>query len=319
MTAFEDLSLLRAFVCIVEGGSISAGARRMKIPQPTLSRYLRQLEEKSGAPLLRRDTHRMSLTETGHRLLADARTMLALAEEAHYRLYEGQTTLSGHLRLFATIDSGQFPVTRLISRFLHLNPKVTVEIGFTNRPLHMIQEGCDVGIIAGEITDETVVARLAHKQLRYLVASRTLVKNRPVVKEPADLKSWPWLSLAGAQFGGSKEVKLYSAKGSEVTLPISPIFISEGATSMREAARTGLGICVLADFLVSEDILSGQLVRVLPQWKAGEISVHVVYHAHRMLPARVRAFIDFAVSNFPGALSSTPCADFSSLMVKQRS
>ena len=92
MTAFEDLSLLRAFVSIVEGGSISSGARRMKIPQPTVSRYLRQLEEKSGGPLLRRDTHRMSLTEAGHRMLADARTMLALAEEAHHRLYEGQTT-----------------------------------------------------------------------------------------------------------------------------------------------------------------------------------------------------------------------------------
>jgi DNA-binding transcriptional LysR family regulator len=131
------------------------------------------------------------------------------------------------------------------------------------------------------------------------------------------LKSWPWLSLAGAQFGGSKEVKLYSARGSEVTLPISPIFISEGATSMREAARTGLGICVLADFLVSEDISTGQLVRVLPQWKASEISVHVVYHAHRMLPARVRAFIDFAVANFVGALGSTKCADFSSVVVKR--
>ena len=88
---------------------------------------------------------------------------------------------------------------------------------------------------------------------------------------------------------------------------------------MREAARTGLGICVLADFLVCEDILSGQLVRVLPQWKASEISVHVVYHAHRMLPARVRAFIDFAVSNFVSALGSTKGADFSSVVVKQRS
>ena len=56
--------------------------------------------------------------------------MLALAEEAHHRLYEGQTpTLSGHLRLFATIDSGQFPVTRLISRFLQLNPRKGMKLG----------------------------------------------------------------------------------------------------------------------------------------------------------------------------------------------
>ncbi|HVY71592.1 MAG TPA: LysR family transcriptional regulator [Verrucomicrobiae bacterium] len=296
MAAFEELSLLRAFVCIVESGSISAGARRLKLPQPTLSRHLRQLEEEAGGPLLRRDTHRMSLTETGHRLLADARAMLSLAEDAEHRLREGQTTLSGHLRLFATIDSGQFPVTRLISSFLQLNPKVTAELGFTNRPLHMIQEGCDVGIVAGEITDDTVVARLANKQLRYLVASPVLVKSRPAAKEPRDLQTWPWLALAGAQFGGSKETKLHSGKGPEQTLPISPVFISEGATSLREAARAGLGICVLPDFLVREDILSGRLVRVLPLWKARDISVHVVYPGHRLLPVRVRAFVDFAVT-----------------------
>src|SRR6267143_504929 len=115
MTIFDDLALLRAFVDIVEGGSISAAARRLKIPQPTLSRYLRTMEERCGAALLRRDTHRMSLTETGHRVLADARAMLALADEADQRLHEDQTVLRGHLRLFATIDSGQSIFTRLIT------------------------------------------------------------------------------------------------------------------------------------------------------------------------------------------------------------
>jgi DNA-binding transcriptional LysR family regulator len=306
MAAFDDLFLLRAFVCIVESGSVSAGARRLKIPQPTASRYLRQLEEQSGGPLLRRDTHRMSLTETGHRLLEDARAVLALAEDAEHRLREGQTTLSGHLRLFATIDSGQSYVTRLISSFLQINPKVTAELQFTNRPFHMIQEGCDVGIVAGDITDESVVARLANKQLRYLVASPALIKSRPVVNEPADLKSWSWLSLSGFQFGGSKETRLYSSKGIEHALPISPVFISEGATSLREAVRAGLGICVLPDFLVREDLLSGRLVRVLPQWKAKEIPVHVVYPSHRMLPVRVRTFVEFAVTYVAKELRTNP-------------
>jgi DNA-binding transcriptional LysR family regulator len=134
MTAFDDLSLLRTFVCIVECGSISAAARRLKNPQPTLSRHLRLLEEHCGVALLRRDTHRMSLTEAGQRLLTDAQTMLAHAQEADQRLREGQTTLSGHLRLFATIDLGQSIVTRLVSRFLQANPKVTAELGLSSRP-----------------------------------------------------------------------------------------------------------------------------------------------------------------------------------------
>src|SRR5437660_1398492 len=104
MSAFEDLTLLHAFVAIVECGSISAGARRLRVSQPGLSRQLRTLEERCGTALLRRDTHRMSLTETGRRLLGDAKAMLAQADEAERRLHADTTTLSGHLRLFATVD-----------------------------------------------------------------------------------------------------------------------------------------------------------------------------------------------------------------------
>lgn len=306
MTPFDDLSLLRAFVRIVESGSISAGARTLKIPQPTLSRYLRMLEERCGAALLRRDTHRMSLTEAGHRLLADAQAMLALADEASQRLHEDQAVLKGHLRLFATIDFGQFTVTRLIARFLQANPGVTAELGYTNRPLHMIQEGYDAGVIVGEITDESVVARPAGRVVRYLVAPPTLVKKHSAAREPADLRSWPWLALSGAQFGGSEKVVLSAPKRGQQTLRISPVLISEGVTSLREAARAGLGVSVMADWLAREDLVSGRLVRVLPQWNAPDLPVNVVYPGQRKLPARVRAFVDFAVGYMTTEMHANP-------------
>ena len=306
MTAFENLSLLRAFVCIVECGSISAGARRLKISQPTLSRHLRVLEEQCGAPLLRRDTHGMCLTQTGQRLLADAQAMLAHAEEADQRLREDQTTLSGHLRLFATMDLGQSVVTRIVSSFLRDNPKVTATLALTNRPLHMIQEGCDVGILPGTITDESVIARPAGMITLRLAASPSLVKSRPAAKELADLKSWPWIALAGFQFWSAKEITLFARNGAEQTLRISPVLISEGVTSIREAVRAGLGVAVLPDWLIQEDLLAGRLVRVLPQWNAKELPIHVVYVGQRLLPARVSAFIDFAVSHMRNELNRPP-------------
>jgi DNA-binding transcriptional LysR family regulator len=296
MATFDDLSLLRAFVCIVESGSISAGARRIKIPQPTLSRYLRQLEEEAGAALLRRNTHCLSLTETGHRILADVRAMLALAEDAEQHLREDQAMLRGHLRLFATIDSGQFITTRLIANFLQLNPGITAELTYTNRSLHMIQEGCDAGIVAGGITDNSVIARPAGRVIRYLVASPAFLKNRPLAKDPSNIKSWPWITVSAAHFGGCKEVTLYSQQKGECRFTISPVLISEGATSLREAVRAGLGIAVLPDWLVREDLASGSLARVLPKWYANEFQMNVIYPTHRMLAARVRAFINFAVN-----------------------
>jgi DNA-binding transcriptional LysR family regulator len=200
MGIFDDLFLLRAFVSIVENGSISAVARSLRLPQPTISRRLASLEEKCGVPLLRRDTHTMSLTEAGHRLLSDAKAMLLLAEESEQRMRHEQQTLQGHIRIFATIDFGQSVVSRLIASFIQHNPAVTVELSLSNRALHMIQEGCDVGIIAGEITDESAIARSIGKISRYPAASPTFVNSREAVKGPADLKDWPWIPLLGNQF-----------------------------------------------------------------------------------------------------------------------
>lgn len=295
MSAFEDLTLLRAFVCIVECGGISAGARRLRIAQPTLSRQLRTLEELCGTALLRRDTHRMSVTETGQRLLADAKAILAHAEEADRRLREDHTTLSGHLRLFATADLGQWVVTPLVSQFLQSNPKVTATLAMNNRPLQMIQEGCDVGILPGKITDESVIARPAGAMTLHLAASSALVKSRPAVKDLADLKSWPWISVAGSQFWSAREITLFGRDGSGQTLRISPVLIAEGVTSVREAVRDGLGVALLPDWLIKDELDSGDLVQVLPKWKAKDLPIHVVYAGQRVLPTRVSAFIDFAV------------------------
>lgn len=237
----------------------------------------------------------MSVTETGQRLLADARSMLAHAEEADRRLREDHTTLSGHLRLFATMDLGTWIVTPLVSQFLQANPKLTATLALNNRPLQMIQEGCDVGILPGKITDESVIARPAGVITLLLTASPALVKNRPPAKALEDLKSWPWISVLGSQFWSSKEITLFNRDGASQTLGISPVLISEGVTSVREAARDGLGITLLPDWLIKDELEAGELVHVLPKWKARDLPIHVVYAGQRVLPTRVSAFIDFAV------------------------
>lgn len=117
-----------------------------------------------------------------------------------------------------------------------------------------------------------------------------------MVKKRDDLKSWPWIAIAGSHFWSVKEIKVFGKSRAEQALRISPVLISEGVTSIRELVRDGLGISLLPDWLIREDLVSGQLVRPLPQWNARELPVHVVYAGRRLLPTRVRAFIDFALS-----------------------
>jgi DNA-binding transcriptional LysR family regulator len=295
MTIFDDLTLLRAFVSIVESGSISAAARRLHLTQPTLSRYLNTLEEKCGTALLRRNTHRMSLTEVGHRFLADAQGLLALAEESEQKLRNDQTVIQGNIRVFSTIDFGQSVVSRLIASFIQAHPAMTIDLSYSNRPLHMIEEGCDAGIIAGNLTDDSVVARSLGRIKRYPVAAPSFLSDRKTPKNPADIQGWPWLTLSNVQFGSSKTVELYSGQN-EQNFQIRPVMVAEGVTSMREAACMGLGIAVLPEWLIEEDIVADRLVRVLPKWQARELPAHIVYPVQRRLPLRVRTFIDFAAN-----------------------
>ena len=304
MTVFDDLSHIRAFVCIVESGSISAAARKLHLTQPTLSRQLVALEERCETALLRRDTHRMNLTQTGHKSLEAARAILALSEESQQTLRDDQTGLRGQIRLFSTIDFGQTVVSRLIASFIQTHPAVTMDLAYTNRPLHMIEEGCDAGIIAGAITDESVVANSLGQIKRYPVASPAFLKSAGPISHPRELRAWPWIALSSSQFGGAKEVKLQASGQAEHTIPISPVMTSEGVTSMREAVRMGLGVAVLPEWLIEEDIVSGRLVRVLSKWQAKDLPAHIVYPAERRLPLRVRRFIEFATTYMATALKA---------------
>jgi DNA-binding transcriptional LysR family regulator len=124
-----------------------------------------------------------------------------------------------------------------------------------------------------------------------------LAKRRPAVKKLADLKLWPWVSLTGSQFWSSKEIKLFGRGAKPQMLRISPVLICEGITSVREAVREGLGVALLPDWLIQDELESGHLVHVLPEWKAMAMPVHVVYAGQRVLPARVSSFIDFAMNH----------------------
>ncbi|MFP3710061.1 LysR family transcriptional regulator [Paraburkholderia sp. SIMBA_009] len=293
MSIFDNLDLLRVFVAIVDSGSISAAARKLRISQPTLSRQLQALEVRAGAALLRRDTHRMSLTDAGQQILADAQALLSLAEECESRLHSDQTALSGQIRVFSTIDFGQTVVSRLISSFIQANPAVRVELGYSNRPLHMIEEGCDAGILAGTLSDERVVSRPLGEIRRCIVAAPSLLKEHRKPGKPEDLAGFPWIALSGSQFGNPRHVTLHSGAASS-SLELEPLFVTEGGASVREAVRMGLGLAVLPEWFVEEDLVSGRMVRLLPKWQAKPWAAQIVYPTQRRMPVRVKAFVDFA-------------------------
>ncbi|PWQ98067.1 LysR family transcriptional regulator [Leucothrix pacifica] len=292
MNVFDHIPLLRTFVCVIESGSLSAAARRLNTTQPTISRQLKALEQAAGTTLLNRDTRRMKLTSVGHQVLSDAKSVIALVEASDARLQDEQAQIKGHIQCFSIIDFGQSVVSRMLAGFIDANPQIRIDLSYSNRPIRMIEEGYDMGIIAGDVTDDSIIARPLGRIERLIVCAPERL-NGQVPQSPQDIACWPWVSLNTRQFGETSPLVLHHQNGDKQTITVSPVLTTEGVTSIREAVCMGLGVALLPTWLIKEDLLAKRLVRVLPDWQPQDISAHVVYPSSRHVPRRVQHLINY--------------------------
>ena len=292
MTSLNDLQHVREFVQIADSGSISRAARVLGMAQPTLSRHLVALETRIGAPLIRRDTHSMSLTSAGIIVLSDARELLALADRMGSRLRSERRSLRGHLRMVSVVDVGQWIVSRVLSRFQKLHPDVTTELHLINRATKFIKEGFDCG------TDRRVTIRKIAELQRRLVAAPSLLKNYALPARPGDLMHLPWLGILQPHFYSRDRVDLERAKQMK-KLKFIPVMLLDTVTALREAAIEGAGFTILPEWMAARDITAGRLVQLLPDWQLAPLDLQIAYSAHEHLPQRVKILIEYLEQELP--------------------
>jgi DNA-binding transcriptional LysR family regulator len=301
MTGIEDLKQLRAFVQVAESGSISAAARVLGVAQPTLSRQLQGLEAAVGLPLLRRDTHSMSLTEAGKSLLVDARRLLAMADRLGQKLRADRDTLSGHLRIVSVVDVGQWIVSRALAQFRALHPQITAELHLINRPTKFVEEGFDCGFLVGEPTDKSLVVRRLATLPRALVAAPGLLEQHGLPQRPEDLRSLPWLGILQPHFYARERFTM-AREGEQTELVMKPALLLDSVTALRMAALAGAGFTMLPQWMAGPDLKDGKLIELIPEWKLPDFDLCLAYAVDRHATGRLRAFMDFVTEEIPKLL-----------------
>lgn len=305
MNVFQDFVLLKSFIAIADAGSISAAANNLNTTQPTISRHLKTIEERLGETLIHRNTHSMQLTPMGMHILSIARELILITDEAEHSLHHNDEKISGHIRLFSTIDFGQTIITRLMASFVQEHSNITFDLSYSNRPLHMIEEGCDIGIVAGSISDQSIVAKHIGNIKRYVVSTPKYLQDNPLPKTIKELESKAWISLGNSQFGHPRKVELYNLQKEYSSFMINPILTCEGVTSMKEALHMHMGIAILPEWLIEKELTLGTFVRIFPEYSAESIPVHIVYPVQKRKPKRLSAFIDFSYSYMKTSLRSS--------------
>lgn len=286
----DDLRRMVIFSHVVETKSFSAAARRLGIAKSAVSRHIALLEKSIGVRLLNRTTRSLSLTEIGETYYQSCVRIVAEAEEVTRRVSGLQDQLSGTLRVSSPIVFGNCFIAPLLAEFVRRHPSLNVELLLGDQVVDMIESGIDVGIRVGWLKDSKLLARKIGESPRLLCASPEYLEHREKPEKPEQLVDHEWIifSLLPTPyhwtFVKNRTQKRIQVKGQVKT---------NNADAVRSFLLNGVGLAALSDFLVADDIKTGRLVHLLPDYNCGSAGIYAVYLDRRYQQAKVRLFIDF--------------------------
>jgi DNA-binding transcriptional LysR family regulator len=292
----DTIETLRTFVRVVETGSLSAVAREMNASQSTISRHINQLEEHFGVRLLHRTTRHLSLTDDGAGLNDHAKRILELVDGMETALGPHKSSPVGHVRLGTPVSLGMMLMTRvpvLLARY----PGLTVELVMQDRLGDMIEERLDLAVTIGEVAGLSLIKRGLGTVRRIAVAAPDYIRRRGRPRQPGDLADHD--CIVRRMTLGEDEWTLTGPAGA-VSVVVRGVVSTNNHEAVRGAALSGLGIALLPEYLVVDDIRHGRLESVLPAYSAETLPAHVVYPSRHHLAPRTRAVIDFLIEEVQG-------------------
>lgn len=291
----QDLNDLYYFVQAVDHGGFAPAGRALGVPKSKLSRRVGLLEERLGVRLIHRSTRRFVLTEVGERYYLHCRAMLVEAEGAQEVIDMLRSEPQGTIRLTCPVGLLNFHVGEMLARFLAGCPKVNIHLEATNRRVDVIGEGVDVALRVRPLPleDSDLALRILSDRGQCLVASPALVRRLGKPDSPADLRGWPSLSRAIPQ--EHHVWRLTRDDSEQLDVTHQPRYVTTDMLALKSAALAGVGVVQLPVLMLQEELRSGALVPVLPEWKLPREVIHLVFPSRRGLLPAVRLLINFLV------------------------
>ncbi|HLP67447.1 MAG TPA: LysR family transcriptional regulator [Rhizobium sp.] len=289
-----NLNDIQVFMAVVDAGSFIAGGKAMGLSRSAAGKAVMRLEERLGARLLNRTTRTLSLTGEGRVLYERGLQILASVDEAEASVAGKSGVPRGMLRLTVPDAYGRHVLLPIIGKYLKVWPDVQVEVSFTDRVADIVEEGFDLAVRIGVTTsDSRLVSRIVARCRAMLCASPSYVAERGEPANLDDLASHDCLVFSSRnqrqawRFPGEHGGSIKAQGRSRLRL--------DSGEALLDAARAGIGIAFLPDFLIAEDIAAGHLRPILPTHGSGDVPIIALYPDKRLLEPRVRQFIDLMV------------------------
>ena len=298
MDRFESMS---AFVAVAKAGSFSAAARELGTPLATMSRRVADLEAELGVRFLRRSTRGLSLTDQGQIFYEACARILGDVKNAEESVTGEHRAARGDLTVTAPGGFGRMHLQPIAIEFLAAYPDINLRLMLVDRVVNLVEERVDAAIRISELGNGRLIARSLGRVRMVLCASPAYLARRGVPKHPRDLTKHDciaWLAL------GPQHSWWFREQGTDEGFPINVRMSTTIAESAVAAAEAGLGITQLTSYQAEQGVRDRRLVVLLPEFECQTTPVNLVYTSSRLLPVKLRAFIDFAVPRLKERLRS---------------
>lgn len=284
------LEELRAWVAVVDSGSITAAAEQLEQTTSGISRALSRLESKLQTTLMHRTTRRLALTDEGAIFLEHARQILTSVERAEEQIARRRETPAGRLRINANTPFMLHVIVPLLAEFRQRYPQIELELNTDDIVIDLLEQQTDIAIRIGELRDSTLRARVLGSSATRLVASPDYLAKHGIPDSVAALSQHQLIGFS--QLHTHNIWPVWQQEGE--FLRIKPTLTASSGETLRQLALQGLGIVRLSDFVSREDREQGRLIDVLAsETRELRLPVHAVYYRNQTLSSRVTCFLDF--------------------------
>lgn len=296
MNRLESMSV---FVEVVEAGSLSSASRKLKMPLPTVSRKVSELESHLKARLLNRSTRKLTLTDAGKVYLASCKRILEDVSEAERAASGEYSAPTGELIITAPIVFGRLHVVPITTEFLKAYPDVQVRLVLGDRSLNLLEDHIDLAVRIGDLPDSNLIATRVGMISEVVCASPEYFAKRGTPKRPQDLAKHECITFNGLM---SPDAWTFKNDRTDIAVPIRSRLVVNTAEAAIDAAVRGAGVTRVLSYQIEKAAQAGKLVIALKKYEHMPVPVSLVYTGQRRLPLKLRVFLDFAAPRLRSAL-----------------
>lgn len=286
----DRLSAMETFIAVVDAGSFSGAARVLDIGQSSVSKSVAQLEKHLEVRLLVRSTRGLAPTEAGQAFYHHARRSIEEADRAEIAARGLASSLKGVLRFSAAVTFARLHILPHLGTFMAEHPELAIDIILDDRNIDLLEEGIDVSLRMGTLSDSTMTARHIARSARIVVGTPEYFSREGIPLLPGDLAEHQAITYANIAGDG---VCTFTRDGIETSVIVSGRLRINAAEGIRTTVLSGIGIAVSTEWMFSPELETGRVQRVLEDWSLPPVDLWAVFPSGRMANAKSRAFVEF--------------------------